>query len=116
MHRRTRSLERGPHVRHVLAVELVLERERVGRDHHRFTPLDRVERGRDQVGDALSGSRPSFHEQLTITRQRPGDRLAHRFLLGAVLVALDALGERSVLGEHRRDPRSVDGPRRARTS
>ena len=91
--------ERRLHRGHVLPHELVLERERVGRDDH---PLagDRGSDRRNEVRDGLADAGPGLRDERTAFRERALDRRRELALLRAVLVTLESRDKRTLLREH----------------
>ena len=89
--------------RDVALDQLVLERERRGRDHD---PLV-VQQARHQVGQRLAGAGAGLHQQVLAVVHRPGDGLGH----GDLAVALGA-AERGHRGrEHLAHGAAVGGRR-----
>ena len=72
--------------RDVLLEQLLLKRDRVGRDDDLFLELDRRLDCRDQVGEALAHAGPRLDHQVAGPLDRARDPLGHLDLLGAVFV------------------------------
>ena len=84
--------------RDVALDELVLERQRRGRDDHAGVVQERG----DEVGQGLAGAGAGLDEQVLSTRERRADRLGHGHLAGALLAAEGRDRGRQDVAERRR--------------
>ena len=94
--------------RQVLAKQLILQRLGARRKQY----LAAGEQRRDQIGERLAGTRAGFCDQRTAGVDRVVDRGRHVSLRSTGNKAVNAVGQRSVLGE-RRDDSCSDGLLRA---
>ncbi len=95
----------------VLVEELLLQVDGVRRDDDALAILGAVERGRDEVGERLAGSRAGLDQQLLALIERARDRASHLRLLGPGLEALQDLRHRTVGSECRVDLIGRNGQR-----
>ena len=72
------------HERNVFEHELLLQRNRVGRNDGLLFRANRVERGWNQIRERLSNTRAGLDHQMRPGFQGPGDGTRHALLLGAV--------------------------------
>ena len=98
--------------RDVFIHELFLERDRVRRDHRLALAAERVQDGRDQVGEGFPHSGAGFHDKVSALLKRAGDRAGHLLLLRPVF-KIGRQRELAILGKNPVD--FVLKPRNART-
>src|SRR5262249_27001127 len=76
--------------------QLILEVDRIRRDHHALAASGRELRGWDKVAEPLARASAGLdHDRLAVV-DRPRDRLGHDHLLLALLVALERAAQRAI--------------------